>query len=221
MLIVFSGVDGAGKSTQIQLTERELAARGLSPVRFWARGGYTPGFALLKALLRRIRPQAMPKAGASVERTKKLQSPMIRRVWLMIAMGDLLLCYAVWLRFMMWNGRAVLCDRYIEDTYLDFQRNFPSDRFAEWPLWKLLLAAVPRPDVRFLLLVPPEESARRSRLKNEPFPDSPETLNWRHVRYVEIARSGGWVVLDCLRPLDEIQAVIHSVLSGVGGSEAI
>ena len=59
-LIVFSGVDGAGKSTQIELLEIELGEQGRSFVRCWARGGYTPLFTFCKRLLRRASGTRLP-----------------------------------------------------------------------------------------------------------------------------------------------------------------
>ena len=52
MIIVFSGVDCAGKSTQIELLKKEFLGQGIESQSLWSRGGYTPGFELLKKLLR-------------------------------------------------------------------------------------------------------------------------------------------------------------------------
>ena len=48
MLISFSGVDGAGKSTQISLIANLLSNNNIPFTYLWARGGYTPGFETLK-----------------------------------------------------------------------------------------------------------------------------------------------------------------------------
>src|SRR5580698_10558635 len=52
-LVVFSGVDCSGKSTQISLLINTLTERGEKPFYFWSRVGYTPGFEVLKTALRR------------------------------------------------------------------------------------------------------------------------------------------------------------------------
>ena len=44
---------------------------------------------------------------------------------------------------------------------------------------------IPKPDFHFVLLISESESQKRSKLKNEPFPDSPETLKWRISKYEE------------------------------------
>ncbi|QYM77514.1 hypothetical protein K0B96_09240 [Horticoccus luteus] len=208
MLIVFSGTDGAGKSTQIELLERALRGRGASVRRVWIRGGYTPGFAALKGLVRRFRPQALPKPGASSERTLTFASSRVRRVWLTLALLDLLLLTALVLRVRVAMGRTVLCDRYLEDSLLDFRRNFPQEEVADWWLWRVLAQCAVKPTHQFLLLVRPAESARRSRLKDEPFPDSPETLAWRYDAYRALGAGGGWQVIDCERSIAAVQREI-------------
>ena len=52
MLIEFSGLDCAGKSTQIDLLKKDLENGGLVVKVVWSRGGYTPGIMWLKNLVR-------------------------------------------------------------------------------------------------------------------------------------------------------------------------
>jgi thymidylate kinase len=209
MLIVFSGTDGAGKSTQIARLRDALASRGRNAAYFWVRGGYTPLFSLLKAGLRRAKPGALPKAGVSAERSQRFQSARFRRLWLIVAIVDLMLFYGLWLRIKLWFGNVILCDRYLEDTLLDFGRNFPQEDVGRWWIWRCLVKLALVPNHRFLLIVPPEESARRGKLKNEPFPDSPETLSWRYERYQALGASSDWIVLDCLQGIEQVQRKIR------------
>lgn len=207
-LIVFSGVDGAGKSTQIALLGDALRRVGTEPRSFWARGGYTPTLEFLKRCLRRLRPGALPPPGPSAARDQKFGSSRVRRTWLRLAIWDLVFWYGIVLRLRVLFGKTVLCDRYLEDTCLDFRRNFPSEPFEQWWCWRVLRWCCPEPRCRFLLLVPPEESVRRSAQKNEPFPDSPETLQWRYDAYLQLAAQGGWVALDCTHPAAEVHRSI-------------
>ena len=215
-ILVFSGVDGAGKTTQIQLIEHHLRSKGVMTVQFWARGGYSPLFSLLKRLVRKLRSSAMPEPGPSVARSQQFESSRVRKVWLLISILDLIICYAVWLRMKQVLGFTVICDRYIEDSLLDFNHNFPGERVESWWTWRALKTFTPKPNHRFLLFVSPEESARRSILKNEPFPDSPETLAWRYARYQELAETGNWHAIDCQ---DSIDAVHNQILGKINSCD--
>ena len=214
MHVVFSGVDGAGKSTQINLLMDHLRAQGRQPVYLWTRGGYTPWFNTLKDGMRRLSGgKAMPSAGPSKQREQTLGRPAIRKLWLTLAILELVWIYGVQIRWWQLRGKVVVCDRYIDDTLLDFRHNFPQEDVAQWPLWTLLGVAAAKPNVTFLLLVPVEESLRRSQQKNEPFPDSPETLRWRLAHYEELAARRTWHVFDGRMPLTEIAAALRVIVN--------
>jgi dTMP kinase len=101
-------------------------------------------------------------------------------------------------------GRVVIADRYLWDTWIDFKLNFPGCDFDKWLLWKILKVISPKPNHFFLLLIPVEESLRRSQLKEEPFPDPPEILQQRLDYYYRFSKSMGWHVIQCVQPIDDI-----------------
>ena len=183
MLITFSGMDGAGKSTQIDLLEDKLRQNGFRCKKIWARGGYTPGFELLKKLVRLILGRSAIPQGKSAKRTKVISKPAVARVWLILAMLDLIVLYAIYMRFQLILGKKIICDRYVEDTYIDFMLNFPQIDFEKMLLWKVLVFSAPRPTLAILLLLPVAISMKRSKEKNEPYPDSEATLEKRLEQY--------------------------------------
>lgn len=212
-IVVFSGVDGSGKTTQIEMLERYLRSRGIKVKRVWARCGYTPLFSLLKSALRKIAYGRLPPPGLTREREVMLRKGWRRSLWLTVAIIDLMLYYSIWMRGLKWTGFVVLSDRYVLDTELDFRRNFPETDVSRWWLWRLLVFLSPRPQLRLLLIVPPGISAQRSTEKNEPFPDSMETLEWRYGRYREMAEQKGWCVLD---GRDSAEQVHRKILKELG-----
>jgi thymidylate kinase len=111
---------------------------------------------------------------------------------------------------------VVICDRYWQDTAIDFKLNFPQEDVQQWWLWKLLVFMTPLPDAAFLLLVPVEESIARSKLKNEPFPDSPEVLRGRLELYEAMATKNYWNVLDGRREISSLSDEIISIVKSVG-----
>ncbi|MCP4357182.1 MAG: hypothetical protein GY796_04075 [Chloroflexi bacterium] len=211
MLIVFSGLDGAGKSTQIELVLADLRTQGINPVYLWVRGGYTPLFNAAKSVLRRLSGgRIVPPSGQSATRTKAMRQSWKRRLWLWLAMLDLIVVFGVQIRWWRWQGRPIICDRYIWDTLIDFRLNFSQEAVERWWLWRVLLQVTPIPDVAFLLLIPVEESVRRSQLKNEPFPDAPDVLAVRLVQYESLAEQGYWQVLDGRFPIEDIHQQIQA-----------
>lgn len=217
MLLVFSGTDGAGKSTQINLLQKYHFSDQQRVIRIWARGGYTPGFEAIKKLVRIMLGRRLPPSGNNSSRAQSLSRPHIARLWLSIAIIDLFFYWGIYLRFQRLLGRVVICDRYIDDTRLDFKRNFPHVSFESFFLWKLLERTIPTPDASFLLWVPVEVSIKRSIEKNEPFPDDEETLRWRLQSYMDEALfpSNRYIRIDCQQDIDSVSSQIKSHLMSV------
>ena len=138
MIISVSGLDGSGKSTQILKLIDNLKKDGFSTKYVWARGGYTPGFELIKKTLRNIFKEKLPPAGQSEVRQRQLNNTTIQKLWLSIAIFDLIILWGVYIRALSFINSIVICDRYIGDTLLDFRQNFPSSNFEKSILWKIL-----------------------------------------------------------------------------------
>ena len=89
MLIAFSGIDSAGKSTQILKVVEYFKSRGRKTKVIWSRGGYTPLFNIFKSILRKITGDALPKPGASKHRDKTFNKKWVRLIWLDMALFDM------------------------------------------------------------------------------------------------------------------------------------
>ena len=125
----------------------------------------------------------------------------MRRLWLSLALLDLLWVYGVQIRWHRYRGRLVLCDRYLWDTAIDFRLNFPQEKLDHYWLWRLLERISPQPDAAFLMLLSVEESVRRSEMKGEPFPDPPDVLRQRLAYYQDLIPRVPFHVLDGSQPI--------------------
>jgi len=212
-IIAFSGIDGAGKSTQIDNLKKTLQEKGKRVVCLWTRGGYTGPFNSFKGILRRMLGKRLPPPGRNQKREKAFRKRGIRTTWLSLAMLDLILLYAFYFRWLKWTGRYVIADRYLWDTWVDFKLNFTDSGSEHWLLWKILERVSPEPDNSFLLSIPVEESLRRSKMKNEPFPDSKAVLRQRLNLYSKIAADNNFHVIDCRQSIMAVHLAIIKHLS--------
>ncbi len=191
-LISFSGIDSSGKSTYIKHLVDEFERQRIKYKVVWSRGGYTSGFEILKKLLRIILGNRLPQPGISEKRTKMFSSNKVSNVWFVIAMIDLIRLYAITFRIYKIFGYTIICDRYIWDTYVDF--NFDYQDMLSEKLWKFLEKTYCRPDLSLYFYVSPEESLRRSETKNEPFSETLERRVKRMQIYSRLMDEGKWSV---------------------------
>ena len=208
-IIFFSGLDGAGKSTQIDRLKDYYLNKNKKVYCFWSRGGYTPGFQKLKNIIRKILKNKLPKAGKSQEREASFGNPLIRKIWLIISIVDLIFYYSFFLRIKLLFGYNIVCDRFILDTNVDFNIAYPNEKVENWILWKILVWSSIKPNHHFLLLISVKESMQRSLFKKEPFPDSFEILEKRLAYYETYSNNSKNIhKLYCEKPIDEVTKLI-------------
>lgn len=225
VVVALSGIDSSGKSTQRERLVELLSSRGQPPVTVWSRPGYGPGLKRrVKYLLRRVRrllsgrrrgarrKRVNERPGEYPRRASSLPNSFLRRLWITSAIVDLLWLYAVRIRLHRAAGRDVICDRYLLDCSVDFRVNFPDDRVEDRLLHRLLKQLAVRPDAAFCLLVPVEESMRRSRDKDRYHWETREVLEARHAAYRSASAEQGVAVLDGTRSVDDLAAEIEEAV---------
>ena len=212
MIISLSGIDCAGKSTQLDRLQAALTERGHDVRRVWFRPGYSPLMDSMRARVRRVRPSSMPRSTAPKARARAFSRPGVSQAWVAMAIVDTIINLGAHVRWLSLRGATVLCDRYIEDAILDLTLRFPDLVAADGKLRRTLVAACPTPDAAFLLQLSREEVARRAAIKNEPFEDAPEVRATRYDAYMRLAKEGRFSVIDAAQPIEAVTRALLDAL---------
>lgn len=175
MLITFSGLDGAGKSTLIEWLRASLEREGRSVVVLHMNddvGVYAYARAARNWLLRllgREAPPLLPPGADPLDPTRPANRSRLRRAVRRVRYAilwsetvrrciypiDLLIVTLYRIGFEKLTKRVLIMDRYFYDTLVDLSESGPSR-------WNRLLATLtPTPDVPVLLDVPPERAFGR------------------------------------------------------------
>lgn len=198
-----SGVDCSGKSTQLEHLAERLRLDGYPTRVFWYRPGYSKNLDALRSLIRTLKRDALPPPGPSPQRDAAFSSPRLRAAWLTMALVDTVVELGVRLRYYLARGEIILCDRYILDGMLDLQLRFP-DAVPTASIRRFLESVCPRPDLHLLLHLDWEEVQARSRLKDEPFPDSNRARATRYQAYRQLASLPTVTVIDGIEGVDAV-----------------
>lgn len=210
-MITFSGIDCAGKSTQIEIIKKYYENKGKKVRVIWSRGGYTSWVEGIKTLIRQ--DQALEGEAKEEYRKEAIKANWKKKLYLKASIWDLVRFYGIVFRWIELTGTLIICDRYVWDTYIDFLMRYPQYDFSKWACWKVLMRVMKKPSTSFVLTIPAEESMRRSGLKNEPRPEPIEKRTIRINHYIEEIKNKRWkYVIDCMRPIDEISNEIIEIL---------
>lgn len=201
LFIVFEGIDGAGKSTQVKMLAEALVRRGCGVEVCRDPGGTKMGEQIRKILLDSVESIAPPAeallyAASRAQLAAEVIRPALRQ------------------------GKVVIGDRFSDSTlaYQGFGRGLPVDLLRQ--VNKLADGEL-APDLTILLDLPPEMirerlAGRRDRLEKE------AVSFFERVRqgYLTLAgeKSESCLILDARRPLEEIQQQVLGKVENLLGS---
>ena len=233
MLITFSGVDCAGKSTHIELLKQYFISQGKTCTVFWYRPGYSDELQKIKSFIRQSaqwahkihtdglnhflpsshhsNPDPIKSQDKSSDQaeTHKLKAPA--PLWLSTAILDTTLQWSVKLRYLLHKYDVVICDRYVEDAKLDLSFKFPNLIWTDLTL-DTLTHLFPKPDKSFLLMLPFDEMIHRAEMKNEPFPDDANTRKLRYRAYEFLADEDH---ISCIDASGDIQTTHQKIIDAL------
>lgn len=236
-LIVFSGIDGSGKSTQVNVLRERLEAAGWDTNVVWTRLEWTTLWesakvleritAPLNWLLGRRRP-APQEPGAPVDAGTmfspgpaatpagelRRRSALLTHAWVFVVALMHARAQARTVRGALGPGKVVICDRYTLDAAAGLRRRYGEQHSFALQL-RLLSLLSPRPLVAWHLDVPAAVAKAR---KDEGFSD--EDLGSLVDLYRDERERLGWRRLDGARPSAELADEVWRVSEEAVGKPA-
>jgi dTMP kinase len=214
-LIVLTGIDGSGKTTQAHLLVDSLSHYGINVSYVWGR--WEPFF--LRPLIKRwrnrtagIKKRKETDINAIKERKKAiLNNTFLRWLWLMSFFIDYGLQIFLKVRIRLFKGKLIVSDRIFYDSVIDQAINLGKrkDRLLNGleSFWFKII--FPEPSLVIYIDCPGDIAYKR---KNDA-PDI-EYLEDRRRLYLQLADRYDWTTLDGTLGIDEIEHRIKGIVYG-------
>lgn len=170
LLICFIGVDGSGKTTQVNLLARWLESQNIQAKVIWSRGKMLAVRRILLFMGRKALGTSESKIASDQKsyqeyQTRKsifLNNPLVRTFWSFLVYGEHLYQINRDIRGKLRQGCVVICDRYLWDSTIDLAiLNHKNPQWLSGRLNRLAWKLVPHPAVAFFIDIPPETAMQR------------------------------------------------------------
>jgi len=200
MFISFEGIDGVGKSTQLEMLQAYLTDKGHTVLRTLEPGGTELGQEIRHLLLHR-KGDVAPRAEA------------------LLYAADRAHHVATKIRPALARGEIVLTDRFFDSSvaYQGAARDLAVNQVRDISLWAVDNLI---PDLTILLDLPADDAmSRRSKTGTEPDRLEQEKVDFferARQMYLELAKEPRFLVVDARKSVDEIQSEIRARLAQLG-----
>ena len=206
MIVSFSGIDGSGKSTQIESLCKRLEETGLQVrlITFWDE----------VATLKKIREGAGNKVFRGDEgvgtvekpinrRDKNIRTPLMTVVRLLLYLLDAVSLRKVTKAALKSQADVVIFDRYLYDEFANL--NLQNRAFRRYARWTMKL--VPKTNVSFVLDGDPIEARARK-------PEYPlDFLQFNRVSFLTLGKIFSGITVIPPMPIDDVKAEIDKNLA--------
>lgn len=199
MFITFEGIDGVGKSTQLDLLQQWLEGRGQEVLRTLEPGGTELGQEIRHLLLHR-------------------KGDVAARAEALLYAADRAHHVATKIRPALAEGKVVLGDRYFDSSvaYQGAARELDVDEVRNISLWAVDNLI---PDLTVLLDLDAQAAIqRRNKTGTEPDRLEREKVDFferARNQYLELAKESRFLVVDATLSIEEIQSQIRSRVSAM------
>lgn len=212
MIVSFSGIDSAGKTTQIDRLMDYCKKNKIGVKKIWSKARGTPGVIFLKSLFRK--DKKMDEEEKKEYRKNVFQNPKKQKLLYVASMLDLCWYWGIYYRVVGWFKKILICDRYLWDTYVELQQDFPCIKVDKSWLWKTVKFLAPKPKVSFVFVIPAEISLARDHQKNAAGIEDIAIKEKKIATYMSCVEKGCWThVMDGMDTIENLHA---QVLKSVG-----
>jgi thymidylate kinase len=213
ILVSFSGVDGSGKSTQIDNLRSMIDALGMRSdlLAFW--DNVVVGTRYREGFVHKV--YGSEKGIGAPDKPVNRRDKNVRKWYLSLVRHGLYLMDAIHLRMVVGRARragadVVIMDRYIYDEFA----NLPLDNAFTRAFIRLVNAFIPKPDIAYLLDADPE--AARARKPEYPL----DFLHKCRRAYFRLAVILGYMTIIPPLPLTDAKREVENAFLAVVGRRA-
>jgi thymidylate kinase len=207
ILVAFSGVDGSGKSTQVDLLEESFERVNVQVLRIRSR--WRPVLSLpLLVVMRRLGYARVHRAGGVyIVETRLPSRGGLTSLWCILTQVENIVKTGVKLVFPLLLGRTVICDRYALDMVVDGMAGL-HDKPGYTRLGFRLLRFLPKPNHAFFMDIDPEVAFKRK-------PDLPSLEDYveRLQLYRELSSSWGITIVNARVSADAIHRKVWKTIA--------
>ena len=206
-IIALSGIDGSGKTTQIDTLEARLRTSDAHVLRIWSRWRPISSLPLLALFLRRGYAEVHSTSSIGFVETHIPWRRGVTSVWCILTQLDNFMKTTIKLVIPLLLGYTIICDRYTLDLLVEGMADLhdpPTSKRLGYRLLRLL----PHPNIAFFIDVSAELAFSRK-------PDLPsvEHFTERVSLYRELCKTLNETVLDGKQSRDKIRDKIWEQVS--------
>ncbi len=211
MIVSFSGIDSAGKTTQIELLSEYCVRNHIRCRKVWSKARGTPGVLLLKELVRK--DKKMDALEKTKYRNEVFQNLQKQKLLYTVSMLDLCWYWGIYYRVLGRMHRFLICDRYLWDTYVEIKQDFKDIDIDRSKLWKIVKHISPKPKHSFVFVIPAEVSLERDKQKNAAGIEDIERKKKKIGIYMYCVSRNCWEnVMDGLEKIEDLHESILRIL---------